>query len=59
MTDKDDADQYRLKQAEKMLAVYREVHGRPASTMEELSNWATSAQGKATLLTRDGKIIPD
>jgi len=61
-TMKEDADQWRIKQAEKLLALFEGAHGRPARTTEELAQWADSAEGKAAMAydtTPDGKIIPD
>jgi hypothetical protein len=60
--EKTDAEKQRLKQAEKLLALFKEAHGRPARTLYELREWADSAEGKAALaydLGPDGKIIPD
>jgi hypothetical protein len=61
MTIESDAHQYRLAQAQKILDVSEDAHGRPADTLEELTAWASSPEGKAALAydrTPDGKIIP-
>ena len=62
LNDKEDAHQYRLKQAQKLLSLFEGAHGRPARTMSELEEWAISAEGKAACAydrTPDGKIIAD
>jgi hypothetical protein len=59
MTNKEQAEAYRLKQAQKLLDVFEEMNGRPAATPEELNNWAGSPQGRAALSEHkgnDGKI---
>jgi hypothetical protein len=49
-----DAYKYRLAQAQKLLDLYEEANGKPASTVEELDRWVGS------LLPHAGwKIIPD
>lgn len=56
------ADEYRLAQAEKLLALFEGAHGYPASTAEELEAWVASAEGRAALVydhAPDGTIIPD
>ena len=62
MTDnKELAEQYRLKQAEKLLALFEEAQERPALTLEELADWVASPGGKRTLEAASdplGKIIP-
>ena len=61
MTTKEAAEAYRLAQAQKMLDLFEDAHGRPARTIEELSEWTVSAEGeRATAYDRsqDGKIIP-
>jgi hypothetical protein len=61
MSDKDDAHRYRLAVAQKMLDVFEDAHGRPARTLEELSDWAASPEGRAALAydrKPDGTIIP-
>jgi hypothetical protein len=55
------AERYRLAQAQKLLDVFEGANGRPASTVEELAQWAASPEGRAALAydrTKDGKIIP-
>jgi hypothetical protein len=42
--------QYRLRQAEKLLAVFEGAHGRPARSVEELTAWVTSPEGRAVRL---------
>jgi hypothetical protein len=61
MTDKEAGDAYRLAQAQKMLDLFEEAHGRAATSTEEISKWVASDKGKAALAydsTPDGKIIP-
>jgi hypothetical protein len=64
MSEQDDASighNYRLAQAQKLLDVFEEAHGRPAQTYEELEDWAGSPEGKAALAyhrTPNGTIIP-
>lgn len=56
------AEKYQLKQAEKILSLFEDMHGRPARTMEELDAWAGSPDGKRYLADfhdRQGKVIPD
>ena len=43
------ADKYRLLQAEKILELYEQAHGHQARTIEELKQWAESAEGKRIL----------
>ena len=55
------AESYRDAQAQKLLDLFKEAHGREATSVEELSAWATSPAGKAVLARhhdKDGKIIP-
>jgi hypothetical protein len=62
MTKKEDAERYRFKQGEKLLALFEEYHGYPARTGEELGDWLVSAQGKRATAydtDSDGNIIPD
>jgi hypothetical protein len=57
-----DADRRREKQAEKIIDLFRDAHGRGPRTIEELEAWASSADGKRhrkEFHDRDGKIIPD
>jgi hypothetical protein len=57
-----EAKEYRLAQAQKMLDLFEGANGRPAKTMKELEDWVGSSKGKAaTAYDRgaDGKIIPD
>jgi hypothetical protein len=57
-----DADKWRLKQAEKILDLFKDAHGRPARTIQELEDWACSPDGRRyrkDFQDRDGKIIPD
>jgi hypothetical protein len=61
MTDKEDAEKYRLAQAQKLLDLFEEANGRPAKTTQELSDWLTSPEGQRAIAydhTPDGKIIP-
>lgn len=39
--------QFRLLQAQKILAVFQEMHGRPPTNMEELDKWVGSSAGQA------------
>ena len=57
-----DAQKWRLKQALKLLKVFKEAHGRDATDVDELTAWVRSPEGDAALTPhRDakGKIIPD
>ena len=48
-------------QAQRMLDVFQEMHGRPAATTEELEEWCSSPAGKAALSEHhdeQGKIDP-
>ncbi len=61
MTDAMKAERYRLAQAQKILVLFEGAHGRPASTVEELSKWVASPEGNAALAAHhgpDGKIDP-
>jgi hypothetical protein len=42
--------QYRLRQAEKLLAGFEGAHCRPARNVEELTAWVTSPEGRAVRL---------
>jgi hypothetical protein len=58
----EDAEAYRLRQAQKLLDLFEGANGRPAETMDELTQWCVSPAGKAAMAydhTADGKIIPD
>jgi hypothetical protein len=44
--DAENAHKYRLRQAEEMLRIFQEEHGRPARTTEELTDWLTSPEGR-------------
>lgn len=59
--DKADAEAYRLRQAQKLLELFEGANGRPAKTMDELTQWCMSPAGKAATAydrSPDGKIIP-
>jgi hypothetical protein len=61
MGNKEDAEEYRLAQAQKLLDLFAGAHGRKAKTIKELEAWVSSPAGKAALAydqTPDGKIIP-
>jgi hypothetical protein len=61
MTNKN-AERYRLKQGEKLLALFEETHGRPPRTGEELADWMVSPEGERALAydtDAEGNIIPD
>jgi hypothetical protein len=62
MTRPSDGNAKRLKQAQKILDLFADVHGRPARTPEELEKWAASPDGKRYLADfhdLEGKVIPD
>jgi hypothetical protein len=42
-------DEYRIPQAQKLLDLYEEANGRPATTLEELIKWLSTAAGKAAI----------
>jgi hypothetical protein len=55
------AHAYRVAQAQKILDVFEDTHGHPAHTMQELTEWTASPEGKAALApfrTLDGTIDP-
>jgi hypothetical protein len=59
---RDDAENYRLRQAENMLKLFEDAHGRPARSVEEFTKWGTSAEGKAALeyyRGPNGKVLPE
>jgi hypothetical protein len=45
MTDTQAAEQYRLKQAERLLQDFERAHGRAARSIEELSAWVATGRG--------------
>lgn len=49
MTDREDADEYRVVQAENLFNLFQEAKGRPAKTFEELEEWLGSPEGEAAL----------
>ena len=51
-TDKEDAEKWRLMQAEELLELFEEDTGSPARTMEELTAWTSSARGKFVIATK-------
>jgi len=60
MTDKDDADKYRLAQAQKLIRLFTAANGRPPETEEELIKWVSSREGRTVTARHrdpDGKII--
>lgn len=61
MSKETDAESYQLRQAEKILELFKEANGREAASIEELEKWVASPEGRAaTAYDRDdrGKIIP-
>ena len=49
MTDEEAAERHRLKQAEQIVRLFEEAHRRPARTVEELTAWVGSPDGKQWL----------
>jgi hypothetical protein len=49
LTTEEAAHQRRLLQAQKLLDAFQEMHGRPATDIEELDKWLGSSAGKAAL----------
>jgi hypothetical protein len=47
--DAKDAYRYQLAQAQKMLDLFENAHGRPANTMEEFEQWLISSEGRAAI----------
>ncbi len=45
--DREDAEKYRLAQARKLLSLFEDAHGRPATTTEELFDWMVRQKAKA------------
>jgi hypothetical protein len=59
LTDEQAANAYRLRQAEKILQIFKTDQGRQVESMEELELWAGTARGQAALARhRNGKIVP-
>jgi hypothetical protein len=59
---KDDAHAYRILQAQKLLDLFAEAHGRGAISPDELNAWLSSPEGEAACAydkTPGGKISPD
>jgi hypothetical protein len=52
MGNKEDAEEYRLAQAQKLLDLFAGAHGRKAKTIKELEAWVSSPAGKAALALR-------
>jgi hypothetical protein len=52
-----------LKRAEKILSLFADANGRPPISMEELTNWSTSPDGKRYLDSfrdkKTGHMVPD
>ena len=62
ISDEEAGEKWRLKQVEKVLSLFEDVHGRPARSPEELEQWAASPEGQryiAEFSDKDGHIIPD
>ena len=60
--DASDAQKYRLLQAQKILDLFKEANGRPATGIAELENWVATPEGRAVLSRHHdehGKLIPD
>jgi hypothetical protein len=60
--EKEAAEQYRLRQADKLLALFKEANGRPPVTVKELEEWLGSPSGKASTArhhNQEGQIIPE
>jgi hypothetical protein len=56
------AHQWRLKQAAKLLSLFEDMNKRPAETVEELGQWATSPEGRRYIEQfhdENGHVIPD
>ncbi len=55
------AHRYRLAQAQRLLDLFKDAHGRPAATVDELEQWVGSPEGRAATAYhrgKDGKIVP-
>jgi hypothetical protein len=52
LSDKVDAEKWRLKQAEELLKLFEEDTGSPAKSMEELTAWGPSARGRFAIETK-------
>jgi hypothetical protein len=48
-TDEELAEEYREAQAQQILDLFEEAKGRPACTLEEVSEWADTPEGKEWL----------
>jgi len=46
MSDKEDAEKWRVRQAEELLKLFEEDTGSPATSKEELAAWLFSARGE-------------
>jgi len=46
-----DADKFRLKHAEELLALFEEARGRPARTTDELARWLDSVDDDLAQMT--------
>jgi hypothetical protein len=49
MSEKSDAEVYRLAQAQKLLGLFEIAHGRPATSIDELTRWMQSPEGEAVV----------
>jgi hypothetical protein len=57
-----DAHKWRLKQAEKILKLFKQSQGRDARDSDDLTVWLQTPEGEALLARHhdeNGKIIPD
>jgi hypothetical protein len=52
MSDKEDAEKWRLEQDEELLKLFEEDTGAPAASMEELTAWRSSDRGKFVIETK-------
>ena len=62
MANKEHAERYRVRQGEKLLALFKASHGRPPRTGEELADWVVSPEGERAIAydtDYEGNIIPD
>jgi hypothetical protein len=56
MSDKEDAEKWRLRQAEELLKLFEKETGSPATSMEELMAWFSSARGKF-VVEKNAKLL--
>jgi hypothetical protein len=61
ISDREAGERHRLRQAQKLLDLFEDAHGKTATSQEELESWLASPDGRAALaydLDAEGKIIP-